>query len=311
LATSSVSNEDEVRRLVSTMPNLSIAYRLPSSSCAAIFVPSITQLAKLSFSEGIFPTRYKTVSVTSLLKKDLRCYHQLWLQPPHHIQNVGEAVHGTHLTTRQKLSIIISRRTCAVTQPKPRSWECWTMSLSVSAAAAWPVCNIWYPKQTDSQPALSYLQCTWHIPEVGRLLPQRTQSVRQSWWSRFVICQLPLRSDEKTRSHYIVNQSVLASCHCSHAVQNIQDTHDSSAKLHSRPTPAAPLITTTQVIRSQSAWNSSDENRFRTTQLPLQRCQLIALSRRYWKRFITLSRIHSFTWPSRLWFRHLTDRHMA
>jgi len=90
LATSSVSNEDEVRRLVSTMPNLSIAYRLPSSSCAAIFVPSITQLAKLSFSEGIFPTRYKTVSVTSLLKKDLRCYQQLWLQPLHTISKMLE-----------------------------------------------------------------------------------------------------------------------------------------------------------------------------------------------------------------------------
>jgi len=42
---------------------------------------------------------------------------------------------------------------------------------------------------------------------------------------------------------------------------------ESSAHLHSRPTPAAPLVTTTQVLRSQPAWNSSDENLFRTTQL--------------------------------------------
>jgi len=83
--------------------------------------------------------------------------------------------------------------------------------------------------------------------------------------------------DEKMRSHYTgVSQSALARCYCPHSVQNcftdIQDTHDSSAKLHWRPTPAAPLVTTTQVLRSQPAWNSLDENRFRTMQLHLQCC---------------------------------------
>ena len=43
-----------------------------------------------------------------------------------------------------------------------------------------------------------------------------------------------------------------------------------ATELHSRPTPAALLVTTTQVRQSQPARNSADENRFRSTQLHLQ-----------------------------------------
>ena len=38
-------------------------------SCSDVFAPLIAHLAKLSFSEGKFPSRYKTVSVAPLLKK--------------------------------------------------------------------------------------------------------------------------------------------------------------------------------------------------------------------------------------------------
>ena len=65
--------EDEVRRRLSTMPNKSSPVDcIPTSvikSCADVFAPLITHLAKLSFSEGKFPSRYKTASVTPLLKK--------------------------------------------------------------------------------------------------------------------------------------------------------------------------------------------------------------------------------------------------
>jgi len=93
--------------------------------------------------------------------------------------------------------------------------------------------------------------------------------------------------DEKTRSHYTgVSQSAMASCHCSRSVQNsttdIQDTRDSSANLHSRPTPAAPLVTT-QVLWSQPAWNSSDENRFCTTQLHLSLPTWNSTQRHHWQ----------------------------
>jgi len=82
--------------------------------------------------------------------------------------------------------------------------------------------------------------------------------------------------DKKTRSHHTgVSPSSLAPCYCLHSVQNhtadIQDTHCPSAELHSRPTPATLLVTTTQVRQSQRAWNSADEKvRIRSTQLHLQ-----------------------------------------
>jgi len=65
--------EDDVRRLISTVPNKSspVDCILTSviKSCPDVFAPVIAHLAKLSFSEGKFPTRYKTASFTPLLKK--------------------------------------------------------------------------------------------------------------------------------------------------------------------------------------------------------------------------------------------------
>jgi len=55
------------------MPNKSSPVDfIPTSiikSCSDVFVPLIAHLAKLSFIEGKFPSRYKTPSVTPLLKK--------------------------------------------------------------------------------------------------------------------------------------------------------------------------------------------------------------------------------------------------
>jgi len=71
------------------------------------------QLAKLSFSEGKFPSRYKTASVTPLVKKKdpdsdvARNYNYRPISNLHtlyHIQDVRETVHGTHPTSRRKLS---------------------------------------------------------------------------------------------------------------------------------------------------------------------------------------------------------------
>ena len=79
----------------------------------------------------------------------------------------------------------------------------------------------------------------------------------------------------KTRSHHTgVSPSSLAPCYCPHSVHNhtadIQDTHYPSTELHSRPTPAALLVMTTQVRQSQHACNSADENQFCSTQLHLR-----------------------------------------
>ena len=46
---------------------------LPTSimkACTDVFSPLIARLASLSFSDGVFPRRYKTASVTPLLKKN-------------------------------------------------------------------------------------------------------------------------------------------------------------------------------------------------------------------------------------------------
>jgi len=63
----------EVLKLVNSMSaKSSAADRFPASllkSCSDVFVPLITRLAHLSFTEGVFPTVYKTASVTPLLKK--------------------------------------------------------------------------------------------------------------------------------------------------------------------------------------------------------------------------------------------------
>ena len=64
---------DEVAKLINSMPAKSSPMdAFPTSimkSCADIFSPLIARLAALSFEEGVFPERYKTASVTPLLKK--------------------------------------------------------------------------------------------------------------------------------------------------------------------------------------------------------------------------------------------------
>lgn len=64
---------DEVTKLIHSMPAKSSPVdALPTSimkSCVDVFSPLIARLAALSFSEGVFPMRYKTASVTPLLKK--------------------------------------------------------------------------------------------------------------------------------------------------------------------------------------------------------------------------------------------------
>ena len=63
----------EVLKLVNSMPSKSSAAdRFPASlikSCSDVFVPLITRLAHMSFTEGVFPSVYKNASVTPLLKK--------------------------------------------------------------------------------------------------------------------------------------------------------------------------------------------------------------------------------------------------
>jgi len=60
---------------------------------------------------------------------------------------------------------------------------------------------------------------------------------------------------KRDHSHAGVGPSSLAPCYCPHSVRNrtadIQDTRYPSAELHTRPTPAALLLTTTQVRQSQ------------------------------------------------------------
>jgi len=64
---------DEVAKLISSMPAKSSPMdAFPTSvmkSCIEVFSPLIARLAALSFSDGVFPKRYKTASVTPLLKK--------------------------------------------------------------------------------------------------------------------------------------------------------------------------------------------------------------------------------------------------
>ena len=71
-------------------------------------------------------------------------------------------------------------------------------------------------------------------------------------------CTLYRHDVQKTRSYHTgVSPSSLAPCYCQHSVQNrtadIQDTHYPSAELHTRPTPVAVLVATTQVRQSQPA----------------------------------------------------------
>jgi len=63
----------EVGSLIMSLPNKSSATdKIPVAilkSCCNIFAPVIARLAYLSFHEGVFPTTFKTASVTPILKK--------------------------------------------------------------------------------------------------------------------------------------------------------------------------------------------------------------------------------------------------
>ena len=64
---------DEVTKLINAMPaKSSVVDSIPTSvikTSVDIFAKLIVRLVTLSFTEGCFPTRYKTASVTPLLKK--------------------------------------------------------------------------------------------------------------------------------------------------------------------------------------------------------------------------------------------------
>jgi len=64
---------DEISRLIRNMPaKSSVMDSIPASvikSSVDLFAPLIARLATLSFTEGRFPSRFKVVSVTLLLKK--------------------------------------------------------------------------------------------------------------------------------------------------------------------------------------------------------------------------------------------------
>ena len=59
--------------LSNKMKQLRIQSSIPTSllkKCVDVFAPVIANLANISFTEGMFPTRYKKAQVTPLLKKD-------------------------------------------------------------------------------------------------------------------------------------------------------------------------------------------------------------------------------------------------
>ena len=64
---------DEVKQLISSMPAKSSPMDVfPTSlqkSCVDTFAPLIARLARLSFNEGCVPLKFKTASVTPLLKR--------------------------------------------------------------------------------------------------------------------------------------------------------------------------------------------------------------------------------------------------
>jgi len=67
----------DVGKVLATMPAKSPPLDvLPSSllkQCAHVLSPVIARLANLSFSRGLFPQRYQSAQVLSLLKKPLLC----------------------------------------------------------------------------------------------------------------------------------------------------------------------------------------------------------------------------------------------
>lgn len=73
LSTLAAPSIEEVTKLINLMPGKSSPIdRIPTTvlkSCVDSFAPLIARLAALCFDEGTFPTRFKTASVTPLLKK--------------------------------------------------------------------------------------------------------------------------------------------------------------------------------------------------------------------------------------------------
>src|SRR6476469_8672226 len=67
------AKEAEVLRVIIRLPNktspLEYVYTSVLKSCSGIFVPLVTCLINLSFSEGCFQDQFKRAQVTPLLKK--------------------------------------------------------------------------------------------------------------------------------------------------------------------------------------------------------------------------------------------------
>jgi hypothetical protein len=66
--------DEEVRKLIGTIPSKSSPMDFVPTSvlkqCSPVFIPLVTRLANLSFTEGIFPSLFKTAQITPLLKKE-------------------------------------------------------------------------------------------------------------------------------------------------------------------------------------------------------------------------------------------------
>ena len=64
---------DEVRKMLGSIPakssKMDAILTSLLKSCADVFAPLIARLAAMSFRDGTFPSRFKTASVTPLLKK--------------------------------------------------------------------------------------------------------------------------------------------------------------------------------------------------------------------------------------------------
>jgi len=121
---------------------------------------------------------------------------------------------------------------------------------------------------------------------------------------------------DDTALHLCPTSPPLAPCYCQHSVQNrtteIQDTYYASAALHSQPTPAALLVTTTQPIEiprmrtvSLNAVSPTVLHASGTVYLTSSLATWTSprtLSKRNSKRFITLTAYCRSTWPPRLRF---------
>ena len=66
--------DEEVRKLIGTIPSKSSPMDFVPTSvlkqCSPVFISLVTRLANLSFTEGIFPSMFKTAQITPLLKKE-------------------------------------------------------------------------------------------------------------------------------------------------------------------------------------------------------------------------------------------------